>query len=48
VGNGLAHVDAANGVEMAACKASFVLGFETCRQLMLGELNLEAIKAGKE
>lgn len=42
----LRSVDASAGVEAAIRDAGFVVGFQTCRQLMLGELDLEAIKAG--
>ena len=42
----LDNVDEANGVEVATRAAGFVLGFETCRQLILGELDLEALKGG--
>jgi hypothetical protein len=33
-------------VETAMCNAGFVVGFEVCRQLLLGELDLPALKGG--
>ncbi|MEP7307640.1 MAG: hypothetical protein ABJA98_19225 [Acidobacteriota bacterium] len=40
----LKSVDAYAGVGMAAKKAGFALGFDVCRQLLLGELDIEALK----
>lgn len=43
----LESVDAAVGVEAAMRRAGFIQGFEVCRQLLLGELDLAALgKAG--
>jgi hypothetical protein len=42
----LEHIDAATGVETATRKAGFVVGFECCRQLILGELGFEMQKDG--
>ena len=44
----LENVDAYSGVAIATRKAGFILGFSACRQLMLGELDLEALKAGEQ
>jgi hypothetical protein len=40
----LEAVDEFAGVETATRGAGFVVGFETCRQLLLGELDLAALK----
>lgn len=40
----LEHVDAFTGVETATRQAAFVIGFECCRRLLLGELDLPALK----
>jgi hypothetical protein len=42
----LEQVDAAVDVEAAIRQAGFVQGFEICRQLLLGELDLAALKGG--
>jgi hypothetical protein len=35
-------------VEANVRRAAFIVGFDTCRQLLLGELDLEALKTGGE
>jgi hypothetical protein len=40
----LNSVDAAIGVECAMRSAGFIVGFQTCRQLLLGDLDLDAVK----
>lgn len=42
----LEDVDAATGVESSIRQAAFVTGFECCRQLILGEFDLEALRKG--
>jgi hypothetical protein len=44
----LRNVDAWIDVEESIRHAGFIVGFETCRQLMLGELDLSAMKGGVE
>lgn len=39
-------IEPACGVELAMRRAGFVVGFEACRQLLLGELDLAALKGG--
>ncbi len=41
--NLLSAVDAAVRVEASMQEAGFIVGFETCRQLLLGELDLDAL-----
>ncbi len=40
------NIDGACLIEDALRSAGFVVGFETCRQLLLGELDLKALKGG--
>jgi hypothetical protein len=40
------QVDGAAGVEYATRRAGFLLGFEICRRLLLGELDVQALKGG--
>jgi hypothetical protein len=42
----LESVDVYSGVGMAAKKAGFVLGFEVCRQLLLGEIEAPEAEGG--
>ncbi len=42
----LDQVDAWSLVEAATRKAAFMVGFDCCRQLILGELDLKALKSG--
>jgi len=44
--NLLENVDAAVGVETAMRSAGFIVGFECCRRLMFGELDLSQLKDG--
>jgi hypothetical protein len=44
----LENVDAAVPVVEAMRRAGFVVGFDVCRQFLLGELDLEALKSGAE
>jgi hypothetical protein len=41
----LTSVDAFIGVENAIRQSGFVTGFNACRELLLGEIDLEALKA---
>jgi hypothetical protein len=42
----LENVDAAVPAVEAMRRAGFVVGFDLCRQLLLGELNLDSLKDG--
>jgi hypothetical protein len=41
-------VDESTGVETATRRAAFIVGFDYCRQLLLGTLDLEALKGGAQ
>jgi hypothetical protein len=43
----LEQVDTFVGVETATRQAAFVIGFECCRRLLLGELDLQALKKAR-
>jgi hypothetical protein len=43
----LQQVDAFVGVETATRQAAFIIGFECCRRLLLGEIDLQALKKSR-